>query len=611
LLGRAAALTEGEREGENARCSLCLLNTIQTPDDSVSFWAARRFASTCVVMMNATAWKSLGPSGQSLRFPELQQIRGPSTAVAFSGGGTRAFTAAIGQLAALNELGLLKDVRYIAGISGGSWATATFSFAQLGEYGVAEDDAQLLGPIFQPEMLNETTLSEIDELCARRSATTFFEEKEKARRLSPNNVPSEMLPALLHEWFLKRVGIPRGQLFSWNANTTAEIRSRNPWMVNTTFVLPPSGHSRPFPIMGSSLLGPRRLSPLQQRHRGDETVMLEFSPISAGQARTFFNHSYYARNSTRGGSHVASAIGGFVETFAFGSEAPPFGLPSGATEGVLAVPRVDSPFSLEDAMVLSSFFPGMGFSVLGANDKLGISFPYWSPASTHPQSEPYLFGDGGDFENIHLLGLLQRKIRSIVLFFNTVNPLHGAHKWDPTKTPPSNMLIADEIPPFFGVRQRRVEALIAFDYSTLQCFSADDFVPVVQKLQAAQDAGGGIVVTTPLLTVVNEAWGIEAGFEVNVTWVVLSRLGAWEKRLPPKLRAQVQPHTTDPYDDYGELSTNGTFKGFPHYDTTRLMYSAEQANLLAHLTGWGVLNNEEVFRRALAGGVGRGRGAAV
>ena len=41
----------------------------------------------------------------------------PNTAIAFSGGGSRAYIAAIGYLAALSKLDLIKNIRYIGGNS--------------------------------------------------------------------------------------------------------------------------------------------------------------------------------------------------------------------------------------------------------------------------------------------------------------------------------------------------------------------------------------------------------------------------------------------------------------------------------------------------------------
>ena len=46
----------------------------------------------------------------------------PLTGVAFSGGGSRAYVAALGQLQALYEAGILCEIDHAAGVSGGAWA---------------------------------------------------------------------------------------------------------------------------------------------------------------------------------------------------------------------------------------------------------------------------------------------------------------------------------------------------------------------------------------------------------------------------------------------------------------------------------------------------------
>ena len=82
----------------------------------------------------ARAWQSANaayPQGKD--FPEVSDPKiasRPSTAIGFTGGGARAMVAAIGQLAGLTELGLMKNVRYVSGISGGAWATTVYEYAQ-------------------------------------------------------------------------------------------------------------------------------------------------------------------------------------------------------------------------------------------------------------------------------------------------------------------------------------------------------------------------------------------------------------------------------------------------------------------------------------------------
>ena len=86
-----------------------------------------------------------------------------NVAIIFSGGGARAYIAAVGQLAALHSLGLIPKIRYISGISGGSWASSVFSFSQHRDI----SDDELLGGILQPSELSSDKLSEMSPACMR------------------------------------------------------------------------------------------------------------------------------------------------------------------------------------------------------------------------------------------------------------------------------------------------------------------------------------------------------------------------------------------------------------------------------------------------------------
>ena len=149
---------------------------------------------SAAVLLNATAWQ---PVGDSPSYPEVPLLRARSNSgIAFSGGGTRAYTAALGQLAALHQLGLLEELRYITGISGGSWATAVYSYAQLGADGVAPDDNVLLGPLSPPENLTNATLAMLDERCARWQSTTGPLPGARRLRESARTLADLFLPFL-------------------------------------------------------------------------------------------------------------------------------------------------------------------------------------------------------------------------------------------------------------------------------------------------------------------------------------------------------------------------------------------------------------------------------
>jgi hypothetical protein len=130
------------------------------------------FASvgTTDALLNARAWRSASFYPDSSDFPESNLLEHrPNTAISFSGGGSRAYIAAMGYLAALRDLDLLKNVRYIGGISGGSWATIAFTYLQN-----HTDDNAFLGEIVPPEAIRFDKLKFMDPRCARAFPNTNF-----------------------------------------------------------------------------------------------------------------------------------------------------------------------------------------------------------------------------------------------------------------------------------------------------------------------------------------------------------------------------------------------------------------------------------------------------
>ncbi len=76
-----------------------------------------------------------------------------SIGVCFSGGGSRSLTCTWGQLIALHNMSdgngkLLDQVRYISSVSGGTWASALYTF-----HPQAIDDSEFLGPAYDPSKL--------------------------------------------------------------------------------------------------------------------------------------------------------------------------------------------------------------------------------------------------------------------------------------------------------------------------------------------------------------------------------------------------------------------------------------------------------------------------
>lgn len=67
-------------------------------------------------VLNVKSWQSVHDYPSFSDFPESSVkdlLLKPNTAIGFSGGGSRAYICALGYLAGLNELDLIKNIRYI------------------------------------------------------------------------------------------------------------------------------------------------------------------------------------------------------------------------------------------------------------------------------------------------------------------------------------------------------------------------------------------------------------------------------------------------------------------------------------------------------------------
>lgn len=129
-----------------------------------------QLTAICRCEFNSKAWQSIGTT---YTFPEqeYEDINSkPNVAITFSGGGDRAFTSTIGFLAAFHELGFTERVKYIGGSSGGSWATAVYSYYQRDDI----DDTTMLGPVIFPEDIVYEELPIIDENCVRRYVNATY-----------------------------------------------------------------------------------------------------------------------------------------------------------------------------------------------------------------------------------------------------------------------------------------------------------------------------------------------------------------------------------------------------------------------------------------------------
>mmetsp|Transcript_22682 Transcript_22682/g.49684 ORF Transcript_22682/g.49684 Transcript_22682/m.49684 type:complete len:571 (-) Transcript_22682:35-1747(-) len=550
--------------------------------------------------LQAKAWR--GDAHEQPHWPELdlpEIASRPSTAVCFSGGGTRAMVAALAQMKALQELDLIKNTRYISGISGGSWATSIIAYTP----GNPVDDSVLFGDIVEPDQLTMEGLGDIPEGCARSAATKDFPGTTLKYLLETADVAQAIRKAV-GELYLAPFGVNSTGFATWSPATREEIVSRNPELADASFAYVREG--RPYPVIGLSLLGPAEMMPFDLKRRAYK--MAEATPLYTGLSAA--SNITYTKRHFLGTTTKNNTIGGQVEPWAFASPAgASTPLPAGAKAGQITVGAPGS-FHISAVSGASSWAPGGALaSITALTQDLGMQMPYWpvlrageGAEGPGPGGAPdvFLIGDGGIVDNFNLISMLQRKVENIVLFINTEVPLVNRTVWDPTTRDPGYSDLDDDIPAFFGIEVWK-DTQPGYYYMKNTVFNTSDFPAVAAALQDSAAAGTGAIATTKLTTVENQWYGIEAGFEASITWVYLSRVCSWEAKLAAEVRGQAVSSSDPGCLDPSARPVKGVFKNFPNFDTgSQLQMDPEQANLLGSMAGWAVKANAEIYRAALA-----------
>jgi len=554
--------------------------------------------------------KSWNVKADAKEYPETDLLTGTNSALALSGGGTRAYLNSIGSLKALLDLGLMDNLSYLSSVSGGSWANSAYTFFQESRTGISIEE--FLGDIIEPHELNWATLKSLDTRSARASPVNRDMVTVLLGNMAKGIPLGDIWAASVAQVFLEPAGIYLNDRVAWNQDLLAEQINRNPWLENYTFVLPCEGaticRNKPFSILNAAILGPSGAVPF----RGDYYLPIEMNPIYVGSPQ---RHKFTFQNTRK--TNVDFSVGGFVETAGFGGivrgivevaegDFPPpfFGLGPDAAEGVIDnVPVPSVPFSLANSTAISSFAPGSLLSSSGflkpLDQLMGTLVDYWSPVIERTSdpvfSTPVYVADGASVENNGLLALIRRGVEEIIVFVNSPLPLKSRSHFDPFKRSPKPSDVDLAFSCYFGYDEEPRNPVEDLKHNAV--FPRYQFANVIDSMQKAQSEGNGIVVRQELNTVENSYWGIPAGRRVNVTWVYLSRCIEWEKQLPTSVRLFVTPELHP--DDHSSLRLTGPFSSFPHYATSKLHYSAVQANMMTNMAGWVVKKNRHIFEMAL------------
>ena len=390
-------------------------------------------------------------------------------------------------------------------------------------------------------------------------------------------------------------GFDTSKMMAWNTSQAEAIAAANPNLKHLGYEFVVARADVPFPVLQAALMGPSNYSPYDGATRAYS--VLEMTPLAAGQAMAQ-NVAYVGD----GGAKTV-AVGGFVEAHAFGaaptnaSAAAAPGAPGRATARMAPAANA-KPFTLASAVGVSSEAYGSEFAALGldALEDFDYEADLWTPraADAAPKATSMLLSDGGCIENLGVVPLLQRGVRSIVSWDAANAPLADAAAYDPYADEPSDAVVDGYLASLFGYDVYGADADGEF-VANNQVFDVAGYAPLVAGLQAAQAAGDGACAGVDATTQENALLGVAGGRAVRFTVCVLDAPENWLAALPDDVRASI------------DAGAKGAFENFPYYDTfTQTELTPAQANLMANAMTWIVLKNEALFAAAVeAGEAGR------
>ncbi|MEM7532410.1 MAG: hypothetical protein AAF639_09545 [Chloroflexota bacterium] len=537
--------------------------------------------------LNSRIWLS---DGMDYHFPEqsLDEVMDkPNTGVCFSGGGTRAMTATMGQLRALDHLGLIPDIRYISCVSGGSWATTIYIY-----YRGSED---ILGPVTRPQDIDKEHLAH--GLTSSQLAYGAAKSLLKAALswqldiIDVDYTSHDTWNYSVGEVYLEDFGLfdtdkaashpEEVSYFSYDQTTVDEIKRCNPSLNDKTFLLVDPG--KPYPIINSCMILPEGDDDDDEEHY--DLLNFEYTPLTVGRpyATTIDGKTY-------GGS--------FIEPFAYrGAASDPTANPHSCpasvrsldSAGYINISMPDRPFSLTETTGASSAdYAQATFEVFGRDFgvlELAPQDLYWAV------NEEVHFGDGGFLDVSGIIPLLQRGVDHIIAFINTSTKLDITYEPSDAANNDPGARCDETILALFGYNNTAWGTSRPYSH----VFAKSEFAGVLAQFKEKKKNKQPMIVAAEHTVVQNDYWGVKGGRQVSVTWYYLDECGAWEEQLPKDTQKQIK--NSGDFDLFPNYKTIGQNSRFLHPTIVEL--TNEQVTLLADFTCGCMLMDKDTIINAI------------
>jgi Patatin-like phospholipase len=543
----------------------------------------------CDHCLRAKVWQTSSDPSSFPEHAELEKFRA-DLGVAFSGGGTRSASATLGQLRGLKRNGWLDRVRYVAAVSGGSWAAIPFTYwkAPLDEFlGAPQTPASIdyRALLEQPNgRLAETIVgsslfaSSIREVAGIYVSSTFnstFDSVfEEALDLFGKGRPEggrldKTYTRLIRDAFIKKLLGDDGDLKpGWNDQSVVQIVQDNDGRVGwSDFVKTPP--ERPFLVVGASMVWQRGAFPYPR------LIPVEYTPLYTGARQQF--------GLNVGGTYVASWA---YDSVRVTEDADP--------RMVQVWPAKDGrKFTLSEMAASSGAAPqlllllgaGAPAAVRNSVKRAGEVFPYYNAFAMHPNrpvvvTAPIAHGDGGFIDYFGLMPLLARHVHNVLVFVNSDDEFSRNRQFESLFQPVD---IQD----------------LGGDGTMTAVFDKERLKQVSAAFLAEQADGKPLVYCGSNWSVAdNEPFNIRGYDGLNICFFYNHRVPAWER----VLRAENEPvfRLVTGTAPAAEQACAGRLDNFPLFNTFGqnkphvIQLKSAQVNLLSDLTEWIVTNPETV-----------------
>lgn len=535
--------------------------------------------------MNVTA-KVYDTQVKSFVFPEdnLQELKDKeSLGICFSGGGTRSASLTLGQLRALDKIGVLERAKYMCGVSGGSWGSLPFIYLDKNI-----SDSTFLGDYLAPNQITLKNLKQVPKNSMAFAISNSKILKDAVIEIIKLHIEGkgdtrDLYSRIISDIMLNpfNIGQPN-KFFTYNEQSRDEIISQNKGFNKDDFYLVNPKNNRPYYI-AQGIVGNYSFTDLQKPKKDErfapktiERHQFEMTPLYVG-----VNQLFKPTNIT------PNAIGGgYVQPHGFNSNSPSK-FDSSTKLVQTTLDSKNSIFNLGEVIGISGAAPAVYSWICDLVNHLFKAqlFPnqkYWCNFS-NPVSAAvsrYDFADGGGLENLGIMPLLKRGVKKIIVFSNCETELKVKDD--------STIQITDSIPALFHpIKDNYGQA--DFKDNIVFANQEDKYKKLVNALMQKNIDGLPPIFVDTYQVTPQVCYGIEGNYEVEIMWVYNSKCSKWFDQLSK--------------DVQGLITEKKEFSNFPFYKTFEqnppniIDLMPEQVNLEAHLSSWELMESMDEIKK--------------